>query len=157
MSQAIDWSKAPADATHAVMYAGQPHWRKKGAVSWQAWTGSWHPVIPSPDVEYVPRPAAEWDGVGLPPVGTVCEIRVPGYDSFCKAKVLFCRDNALVFEWAAEGVARATSYDGVELRPIRTPRQIAVDEIREILALCVTDKDCAEKLYAAGYRKQVQP
>ncbi|QZA71278.1 hypothetical protein AH02_35 [Pseudomonas phage AH02] len=106
----------------------------------------------------------EWSVEGLlPPVGAVCEVSPCGSSRFCKATVLFCQDNALVISWEGEGVAHAARLSDVQIRPIRTPEQIAAEDrekgIREMIKFIQKAHNCsdyasAEVLYDAGYRKQ---
>lgn len=69
----------------------------------------------------------EWDGEGLPPVGTVCEWKEKTGFSWVKATVLFITDSSVVmqredgFEW--QMLTKRTVF-----RPIRTPEQIAAEE-----------------------------
>lgn len=74
-----------------------------------------------------------WNGPedGLPPVGTVCELRLKvahTWSIWCRATVLFCKDNALVFQWAAEEVAHPVTLDQVQLRAVKTAEQLAAEE-----------------------------
>lgn len=106
---------------------------------------------------------AEWNGVGLPPVGTVCEWKLKQEFGYVAAEVLFVSEKSIVlrrkdgFEWQ-EVPSRCV------FRPIRTPEQIA-EERREAaiiemesaikdsaLGLSTTRMACAA-LYDAGYRK----
>ena len=81
---------------------------------------------PSPD-------PAIWNGPedGLPPVGLEVEIRLrnkPDWSNWCSAKILFCKDSALVFEWAAEGVAHPVNLEQCEIRQIRTAEQLGAEK-----------------------------
>lgn len=178
----IDWSKAPEGATHylpadgvinacwyilnedrmAVMLAG-----KKDEWSWRN--------IDSHDREIlipraIPRPASTgtWNGAGLPPVGTVCEVNCSGWRR-CEVfahKVEGDSDPDVLFShtrddgWPAWNWAR----DQSRFRPIRTPEQIATDERdRAVDAMMETFmvtgsvkstlRSACLALYDAGYRK----
>lgn len=124
--------------------------------------------------------AQSWDGQGMPPVGTVCEMTFDdgayrwGY--WLKTKVL-CYGDTMVFvsqetdkkpdEWL-EGSIKIT---GMKFRPIRTPEQIAAAERAkaiEHLAYEIAgyngfddprdvDIRLAEHLHDQNFRKQVAP
>lgn len=115
---------------------------------------------------------AEWNGEGLPPVGTVCEILENKTTStWGLVKVIAHvtddpRFNPIAIyipekdPSAVVGQAVAKSF-----RPIRTPEQIAADEKSSIINKMVTDSGWTingcpsqwvaafEALYDAGYRK----
>jgi hypothetical protein len=110
--------------------------------------------------EWVPRPSLPaWTGAGLPPVGTVCEyfakteqrwIPVVMIGTFRGSPVLGCEET---------GVVGQLDTEVYQLRPIRTPEQIAAEEreshVQGMLchfALGGTRRDLAEALYDAGYR-----
>ena len=168
----IDWSKAPELATHWCPETDD-------------WFEGWYIVV-EPLIAYfedgarivaramdqedreillpilVPRPAPAaraWDGTGLPPVGTALEFRsmrgewIPGAQigQFNGQMVVGCK---------APG---AVGYcDSEQIRPVRTPEQIAaeerekaIDEIAKILdGLWSSEREAAGLLYDAGYRRQ---
>ncbi|WP_225773257.1 hypothetical protein [Pseudomonas sp. Marseille-Q5115] len=167
----IDWSKAPEGATHWDPVDCN-HLRQAGstALMWSICTGwvekGWqYPSDLSTMERLIARPA--WDGQGLPPVGTVCEVRNAisgGWDSVDEvlshtlikgAPVAVCKRGDLVFYSHAE-----------DFRPIRTPEQIEVEEreraVAEMLSVwkktmgrfAEEEAGLAEMLYDAGYRKQ---
>ena len=104
-----------------------------------------------------------WSGEGLPPAGTVCELRnVAACTDWAQATVVFASRNVVVWDWAGEpainGLCTAYAH-AVEMRPIRTPEQIAAEEreqaISEMIQFCSElpcRQSCAD-LYDAGYRK----
>lgn len=110
----------------------------------------------------------EWDGQGLPPIGVVCEINTPFYNSGTKVRVL-CHDQGAAICRAEDGdtLGSLCELQAGEVRPIRTPEKIAAEEhaleIQKMVdALGMEDE--ANKtvyfvvcgiLYDAGYRKQV--
>lgn len=158
----IDWSKAPADATHYHPQAGgyAEHWIKPGhfcvvGFEAQGWNSDW--AKPAMGLA-VPRPVepAEWNGEGLPPTGIEVEIKLKSTRAdWCRAMVLFCQDDALVIAWKAEGVARPTTLSAVDIRPIRTP-----DEVEQALEVLPGEVRCkavvnraVRLLIDAGYRK----
>lgn len=116
--------------------------------------------------ELVPHPPAPWNGPedGLPPVGLEVEIRLrnkPDWSNWCRAKILFCKDGALVFEWAAEGVAHPVNLEQCEIRPIRTAERLAAEARDRFVSTAYQElnikPDVAERMYAKGYRKVEQP
>lgn len=165
MNEQIDWSLAPEGATHKVLNGC---WYKVSgdSVSFFNGNGEWNNPLPLKNYAadwpyFIPRPPT-WNGPadGLPPVGLDVEIRLrsmPERGEWYRAKILFCRDTALVFEWAAQGTAYATTVCQVEIRPIYTPEQLedrekAVKEMQNIVT-----QGGLFALYDAGYIKQVQP
>ena len=103
----------------------------------------------------------DWNGTDLPPVGTICEFQLSDRWSECE---ILAHYNGKIVAVAKE--TGAVGYIGLhELRPIRTPEQIAAEErekavsemqriISESNAMLVSD---LEALYDAGYRLQEQP
>lgn len=102
-----------------------------------------------------------WNGEGLPPVGTVCELRKKdggwgqatiNYMSTTTCVWLWDNGNPDQREWACEPW-------NMEFRKIRTPEQIAAEEhanaIRELIERTdyILDETAAEAVLAAGYRK----
>lgn len=110
-----------------------------------------------------------WSGEGLPPVGTVCELRAHKLTDWSMAKIEFAYRNVIVWDWIGEpsmnGLCAAYAHN-VEFRPIRTPEQVAAEEREsEIKAMADIYRDAPglgvesgiAALYDAGYRKQVKP
>lgn len=105
--------------------------------------------------------ALEWDGEGLPPVGTVCEFTSDGGGSYEKCEVI-AHHNSLIVCFIHQDKIRATS--GCCVRPIKTAEQIAAEkreaEISKMLdiinaaAAGGSGKSAARALYDAGYHKQ---
>lgn len=110
----------------------------------------------------------EWNGEGLPPVGTVCELRFPEVQgsSWRQVTILLLGDQKIFYRDEA-GDEWANLPDDVELRPIRTPEQIAAEEcdkaVKAMLAefehtgSLTSHYEVCEVLHKAGYRKQVVP
>ena len=74
----------------------------------------------------------EWDGTGLPPVGTVCEVA-----NECKIYKPCTVVAHVISEGEAQAIAQCSTdwfYGGVyDFRPLRTPEQIAaVDDLCEL-------------------------
>lgn len=161
----VDWSKAPDGATHYNAKCRWP-WLRCAPASYFC-DGGW--------VEYksndhfwechfsgaVKRPQ-EWDGKGLPPVGTVCEYRV-NKDEWVSGEVFghrVCSNGDVeVFVSLKNSWDYSSAPD--RFRPIKTPEQIAAEErlhaIDEMVYLSQrggsTYKDVMRALYDAGYRK----
>lgn len=119
---------------------------------------------------YVERPST-WNGEGLPPAETVVELRTVSVKAdWAKAKIKFASRNVVVWDWdgepAVNGLCTAYAH-AIEMRPVRTPEQIAAEEkqrFMEDLYEVVKDCDCKKSwleamgaIYDAGYRKQVAP
>lgn len=165
----IDWSKAPEGANGYVADEGvwpalwyrrngeELHWTHvNGPVKWEQSTGIRENIIWRDE-----QPPA-WAGEGLPPVGTVCEARVPfGVNEvfvWRKVVVAFDRQNGhdvLVFDAETYRPGWAD-----ELRPIKTPEQIAAEERDKAVHQMGLDagfsgsvQQCYERLYDLGYRK----
>lgn len=70
----------------------------------------------------------EWDGEGLPPAGTACDIRQTTLpNEWVSATVLFVGDRR-VFYRTADGDEMSRPIKFLLFRKIRTPEQIAADE-----------------------------
>lgn len=109
----------------------------------------------------------EWDGVGLPPVGTECEIN--------HTKMGWVRCEIIARKHMSDGgKTHAIAWidgdtldqsQGIRFRPIRTAEQIAAEEryaeiesLRVLLSkVACDDYHAAVAVFDAGYRKQVQP
>jgi hypothetical protein len=116
----------------------------------------------------ISRVKTEWTGEGLPPVGTVCEIRAHKLTNWDMAKIEFAFRNVVVWGWMGEpsmnGLCTAYAHE-VEFRPVRTPEQIAEEERENAVLIAMGDtrtlgisdnskRILIERLYDAGYRKQ---
>lgn len=140
---AINWALAP-EATHYApqRVQGSDFWcasfvRMEDGVVVKAWVlsdGVIGRVIESPSVtcelieRLIPRPV-EWDGQGLPPVGTMCEHK--RVHEWNKVEVFAVKPNyngsqtaLFTYESGCWGGCAEPSL----FRPIRTPEQIAADE-----------------------------
>ena len=172
----IDWSKAPEGATHCTPAFGintRPvFWRVKGGVARECWVMAMDFSDVLDHFRYGPdgctgyykgyaiaRPEAAWTGEGLPPVGTVCEYLFSEGDEWRScAVVAHYEGRAVVCDLLDDASERVQERN---LRPIRTPEQIAaaereksVNEIAGILgSLWSSELEAAGFLYDAGYRK----
>lgn len=170
----IDWSKAPEGTTGARV-AHFHHPKGYGAVEFLPAAGERDRFSEHSQAwVYVPRPA-QWNGEGMPPVGTVCEMRFLGGSKWSQVEVI------AHFLNGAGRVAAFIPTDGGDkrvnqaiaecFRPIRTAEQIAAEEReKEAEKLFETvhpdikwhkaSIDCRNRFRSAidaGYRKQVQP
>ena len=101
----------------------------------------------------------QWNGEGLPPVGVDCEYFDGG--EWMRCEVVAHRNNAAV---VLSDCYEPAFVSQQELRPFRTPDQVAAEEREKAIAEMVStspmlDKGWARKvctaLFEAGYRKQV--
>lgn len=188
----LDWSKAPDWATRAgLLDAGTLSGGLDNGLIWynadqfcrmsdeRQKPFPWGNRADSDDARHNPRESQvrfsesrpkAWDGEGLPPSGAACEIRsVAAGTEWAQATIVFASRNVIVWDWAGEpsinGLCTAYAH-AVEMRPVRTPEQIAAEEREKAIAEMVStspmlDKGWARKvctaLYDAGYRKQVAP
>ncbi|HHK5112801.1 TPA: hypothetical protein ACQT1Q_006751, partial [Pseudomonas aeruginosa] len=127
----IDWSCAPAEATHYCIGDDLNPWRKivgttvyafnrKKWVMWSSFNEGYMPAY------YAPIPLEAWDGQGLPPVGTVCEYRHMIWPEYRPCEIRYISEESLVaYDDAQEQFYRTCD---MLFRPIRTPEQIAAEE-----------------------------
>ena len=89
--------------------------------------------------------ATGWDGTGLPPVGTVCEVKRAV--DWVECKILFISSVHVVLMADEE-----CSWNTVacQFRPIRTKAERAIDEMVRLSGVSI---GAAKILYDAGYRK----
>ena len=173
----IDWSKAPADATHYNPTCFD--WYKVGSHEPFFWNGrAWAPARFWDDRKHdcIQRPTTpSWSGEGVPAVGATLEATDKTLNDGVWTKVVILavgkhgKDDCVLMAEVLDDKGRPgtmvaslyTQYEGC-FRPIRTPEQIAADEreaaIDEMLAATpapgsdISLRVC-EKLYDAGYRK----
>lgn len=177
----IDWSKAPEGTTHR---AGGGAWIKRQRDQWYQWTetkpGYWFTIGEHNLYQPVQARYTEWTGEGLPLVGAICEIRAHKLNEWHEAKIAFASRNVVVWDWVGEpsinGLCTAYAH-AIEIRPIRTPEQIAEEErlaelnemirnvkdhpggrhgVCHLTQLRIQEEACID-LYDAGWRKQVTP
>jgi hypothetical protein len=161
----IDWSKAP-EATTGAMQADFKHTEGGfGHVEFLPSHSCRNEYSEGPGAWIYHEKPKPWDGKGLPPAGTVCELRnVSAGTDWSEATVVFASRNVVVWDWAGEPAINGlcTAYGhAVEMRPIRTAEQIAAEErdkaIKEMTARTEHGglKSWAEYVYDhLGYRKQ---
>lgn len=106
----------------------------------------------------------EWNGEGLPPVGTVCEVLNSnlGNPEWERCTILYSGKHRIVYD--SESCEERTAFiDSLSFRPIRTPEQIAAEEcdkaVKAMLAefahtgSLTSHYEVCEVLHKAGYRK----
>lgn len=160
----IDWSKAPAWATH---YGPES----------DCYCESWYQVIDGKIVSFaeadsavcVPQPASQgecfyhpieellvrWLGEGLPPVGTVCEAWHNG-SAQGVVEVRYAGDCMVLWnvKLKHEQCSVAENYS---FRPILTPEQIAREKaIQDLIKVTCISHGEAARIHDAGYRRVEQ-
>lgn len=167
MSNEIDWSKAPEGATHYIPETEYLNaaWYKIADSRWVIWMVGkgygWNYTMGLPS-NAIARPV-DWDGTGLPPVGTKCEYHSE-QDGWIPCEVVAHRCNAgvvLDIHYCAELVVPK------DFRPIRTTEQSAADkrekdvaEMQSHFKFNVGQRETLRAicfaLHDAGYRKTEQ-
>jgi len=171
MESKIDWSKAPADATHyqAATHGVFECWLKPGhAVRVSRGEPDWREDDYADDLIATSAIKRPWSGEGLPPVGVVCEFKSPSSGGWLKARIIFVSAWTVVLYVFFEHDEHCYSVSAFEkgnlqFRPIRTNEQNAADEREQALqAACdvvgcqvgsIYGVDVVKKLIDAGYRK----
>ena len=164
----IDWSKAPEGATHYscvndmfYIFIG-PHSGKYWSVSRQDWMAAGR-IKESGHMSK--RPSTAWSGEGLPPVGIDIEFKSSGGE-WLVGQYIGQFNGKIIAGCHATGVVGYLQSG--EMRPIRTPEQIAADEREAAVAAMLeldpyqpnttlgmmSRADFCRTLHDAGYRKQ---
>ncbi len=108
-----------------------------------------------------PVEPATWNGQGLPPVGTVCEVKHRDIGwvrcEIVAHKSFSCGGLTHAIAWIDENTLDQSQ--GLRFRPIRTPEQIAAEEREKAIEeMCFAEETLtvkqAKALYDAGYRRQ---
>ena len=109
----------------------------------------------------------EWDGKGNPPAGSTCQIRHSGWDagSWQTADIKYISSEYLIIGHGYFKREQHFHMPDIQFRPILTAEQVAAEEREKaIKEICIDagssemtpgQLKVAEKLYQAGYRKQV--
>lgn len=165
----VDWSKAPEGATHWMpdsQYWQEGFWKREGEANYFFEDGEWafsgaspfgHPAL-------VKRPATpQWNGEGLPPVGASVEWFSPVYG--------WLGGRAVGHDGAVAVISHNDGYTGChphEVRPIRTPEQLAAEARERAIGEMLVDAlgpgagsnsletYMMQRLYDAGYRRHEQ-
>lgn len=169
----VDWSLAPDDATHfgPSTKDWEPCWMKKIGNHWYGWLyptdTKWDYLADASSNQsrismLVKRPQPKpWSGPqdGLPPVGTVCEVKgcMSHYLQWNKVTVFAVRGKMVFFDMEDGRWGQTGSH---EFRAIRTPEQLAAEQretaIREIMDAAGIDcRVTAAKLVDAGFKREV--
>lgn len=159
----IDWSKAPEGTTGAMVAQFEFPLHGKGHTEWIPSQGKRQEYAEGKETWiYFPRPFHEqWNGLGLPPVGAVCECKVTHGAAWVKCEVVAHKDHYAI-AYVDENTVMLSA--GIRFRPIRTPEEMAADEREAAIngmlcydALGNSRRGLAESLYDAGFRKQEAP
>jgi hypothetical protein len=170
-SGAPDWDNAPEDATHWEPENDEycESWMKKDGAVWFYFSPKfkiWRENIPIEDwriKRMIPRPQVEpkeWNGEGLPPAGTVCEISNNGHP-FTQVKILYTGTIYCIVE-KAENYEQHYYLHNLIFRPIRSEEDRVVEEMAKVFNsnFAVDHRswqsllDGMKALYREGYRKQ---
>lgn len=162
-------SEAPKDATHwDPGIKCTPSWARLDGDQWFWWPVSgapidigWRPYAKqaaAPDTFIAIEKA--WNGEGLPPVGEYCEASML-YGEWAKGLVIAHHfDGAVVAVGDDERGFEYDSYQTNQVRPVRTPEQIAaeerekfIEECREFASVTSNIRDVFAMMYDAGYRQ----
>ena len=166
----IDWSKAPEGAqyycyTNRLFYKFDAAGRGVCTYDGKLWFESGD-RDDYESGELTPKPTEPaWNGEGLPPVGTECEVRLPNKTGWRKVTIKLYDEGLCVFR--DEYSISVEMFHHMEFRPIRTPEQIAAeDREKAVDALCYeiimhygypknaeAYRALATKLHDVGYRK----
>ena len=130
-----DWTEAPEGATH---------WDTRGAVwckhlcFW--YYGRWNYEVEIHDLtkdRHTPRPVepatTAWDGTGLPPVGTECEVVIGALKPRTVCFVGIKSSGSVVIE-TVDGELKSYHRSQVNFRPVRTQAQRERDEFVDFAA-----------------------
>lgn len=103
----------------------------------------------------------EWDGAGIPPIGTVCEYQTWVNREWKQTRILAHHLGFAVHSWSVNGDdMEVDATPPQDFRPIRTAEQVAADDrIAAAYAMCAIAPSLSNvdaiSLYDALYRKQV--
>lgn len=172
----INRSKAPNGATHWAIDSrcystdGIQYYKLSHGQKYQYFnpSGEWVEVGSNKEKPVTPHYAIpeDWSGEGLPPVGVAAEayFHKDTNPHWLPFTLKYFSEEHVVFRGPiCETHMSRCEFDkyGFKFRPIRTPEQIAEEEIQTILNWMVNRdserglRGIAEDLHADGYRKQV--
>lgn len=169
----VDWDIAPSGATHYNAECEYP-WLKETPISyfnsdydvWVEYRAYFYENAMTHLKNAVKR-HKEWDGSGIPPVGTVCEYRLIEYGMWFTCKIIYVLsggDDCFVARCdhldSDQFLTFSSDRYKLQLRKIKTPKQIAeeerlhaIDELLDFVVPCSTYRDVMCAIYDAGYRK----
>ncbi|MEV1466434.1 hypothetical protein ABZQ41_32240, partial [Pseudomonas aeruginosa] len=147
-------------------------WMKKEGTDWFYWSESGHKwingiltcdVSADREATFEARPQEAWDGQGLPPVGTVCEVKHRDIGwvrcEIVAHKSFSCGGLTHAIAWIDENTLDQSQ--GLRFRQLRTPEQIAAEEREKAvgdMAMSIQgvpyQYPTLYALYDAGYRRQ---
>lgn len=163
MSKSVEelFRNAPADATH---YAAHCHYKIVGDTwmvhmsgdEWEQSESMYNGQIKPSDIVARPQPKP-WSGPedGLPPVGTVCEVKgcMSHYLKWNKVTVFAVRGKTVMFDMEDGRWGQTESH---EFRAIQTPEQLRETAIRELMDIAQVDcRVTAARLVDAGFKREV--
>ncbi|HHG5097088.1 TPA: hypothetical protein ACPWJD_005678 [Pseudomonas aeruginosa] len=167
----IDWNTAPEGATHWEPTGPEFHegWMKEEGEKWFWWsevTKKWVETFSVPvkrKATFEARPQETWDGQGLPPVGTVCEVKHRDIGwvrcEIVAHKSFSCGGLTHAIAWIDENTLDQSQ--GLRFRQLRTPEQIAAEEREKAvgdMAMSIQgvpyQYPTLYALFDAGYRRQ---
>lgn len=88
--------------------------------------------------EYEKAKQPEWDGVGLPPVGIVCEREGP--NGWLQCKINYVSDKIIVYKMLATGNEHGSGTSAFKFRPIRTEEE---RQREETIASMIESLECS--------------
>ena len=151
----IDWSSAPE---------GYDYWVTGSYIDscfcmlddglYRTISGNYWPIMEG-GLKATKRPEpVKWNGDGLPPVGTVCDIEWHSHTE-SKCEVTYMGDGVGAYKRdTGSGIKEYTfSTDSVRFRPSLTEEERAVEEMTRIMMKACSYGDQAKALYKAGYKK----
>jgi len=157
----IDWTEAPDQATHYdcnadVFCTVDGWWSCKGKFYAMSAHFDWNTP------RYTPRPVepatTAWNGTGLPPVGTECEVVIGAQKPRTVCFVGIKSSGSVVIE-TVDGELKSYHRSQVNFRPVRTQAQIERETLIRIATQVmshdnvISERDAAEALYEAGMLK----
>lgn len=172
METVIDLRKKPDGATHYAPAGDERAFRwfnmDKGQFGASWMYGRWDLFDRPSNRDDMVEIKVQWNGEGLPPVGTVCDFSTNFGRDMQQGCVLFADYNVILMSGYT---LIELSNPGHGLRPIRTPKQIAADELQggiDYVARVVAafrgshdpsekDKSLASWLHTHRVSKQVAP
>ena len=96
----------------------------------------------------------DWNGEGLPPVGTVCEYKPILDDDWITVKITGYGERLILLKPHGKDYETVGSSAAGHFRPLKTERERAIDEMREAYREGVRGHmGGIAGIYEAGYRK----
>jgi hypothetical protein len=98
---------------------------------------------------------SKWSGEGIPPVGTECIVLWRG-GAEEKVRMTYIGDGVGCYKSLSSGLEYTISTRDIKFRPLKSEREIAVEEMKESFLMrfnCTCSLDFLGQLYDAGYRK----